>query len=94
MKVFAYWAARTGIFVAVMLALAAVGWFDIISILASLLLAWLISYLALPGLRAAAQEQMAGLMDRSQRSMREADAEEDLEVESATDPQREDHPRS
>ncbi|MDN4480749.1 DUF4229 domain-containing protein [Demequina muriae] len=80
MKVFAYWAARTAIFVAVLAALWLVGWFDVIAVFAAFILAWLISYLALPGMRLAAQQQMAGLIDRSQRGMREADSEEDAEI--------------
>ncbi|WP_297081659.1 DUF4229 domain-containing protein [uncultured Demequina sp.] len=80
MKVIAYWAARTAIFLAVVAVLWLVGWFDIIAVIAAVVLAWLISYLALPGMRRAAQEQMAGVIDRSQRSIREADAEEDQEI--------------
>lgn len=80
MKVLAYWAARTGIFAGVLAVLWLVGWFDLIAVLAALVIAWLISYLALPGMRRAAQEQMETFIDASQRSIREADAEEDAEV--------------
>lgn len=86
MKVFAYWAARTGIFVAVLAALYLVGWFDLIAVIAAFVLAWLISYLTLPGMRRAAQEQMAGIIDRSQRGIREADDEEDAEIGRADGP--------
>jgi len=85
MKVLAYWAARTAIFFAVVAVLWLVGWFDIIAVIAAVVLAWLISYLALPGMRRAAQEQMAGAIDRSQRSIREADAEEDQEIGADSD---------
>ncbi|MFW7414660.1 DUF4229 domain-containing protein [Demequina sp. SO4-18] len=80
MMVFAYWAARTGIFVAVLAALWLIGWFDVIAVFAAFILAWLISYLALPGMRRAAQDQMARAIDRSQRSIRAADDEEDAEI--------------
>ncbi|MFW2512864.1 DUF4229 domain-containing protein [Demequina sp. SO4-13] len=80
MKVFAYWAARTGIFLAVLAVLWLIGWFDVIAVIAAFILAWLISYLVLPGMRRAAQEQMASIIDRSQRSIREADDEEDAEI--------------
>lgn len=80
MKILAYWAARTGIFAAVLLVLWLVGWFDVIAVVAAFVVAWLISYLALAGMRRAAQEQMGGAIDRSQRRIRQADAEEDEEV--------------
>ncbi|MFN3865802.1 MAG: DUF4229 domain-containing protein [Demequina sp.] len=80
MKVFAYWVARTAIFVAVLAALWLIDWFDVIAVIAAFVIAWLISYLALPGMRRAAQEQMADIIDRSQRGLREADAEEDAEI--------------
>ncbi|WP_084105171.1 DUF4229 domain-containing protein [Demequina sp. NBRC 110056] len=80
MKIVAYWAARTGIFLAVLAALALVGWFDIIAVIAALVIAWLVSYLALPGLRRDAQGQMARAMDASQRGIKAADAEEDAEI--------------
>ncbi len=76
----AYWAARTAIFFAVVGALWLVRWFDIIAVIAAFFIAWLISYLALPGMRRAAQEQMAGAIDRSERHLRELDDEEDLEI--------------
>ncbi|WP_084038691.1 DUF4229 domain-containing protein [Demequina sp. NBRC 110053] len=82
MKIVAYWGARTGIFVAVLAILAAVGWFDIIAVIAALVIAWLVSYLTLPGLRRAAQEQMASAMDASQRGIKRLDAEEDQEISS------------
>lgn len=80
MKVLAYWAARTAIFFGVVAALWLAGWFDIIAVIAAFILAWLISYLVLPGMRRAAQEQMAGAIDRSQRHIRELDDEEDSEI--------------
>lgn len=80
MKILAYWAARTGIFLAVVAVLWLVGWFDIIAVIAAFVLAWLISYLVLPRLRREAQEQMAAMLDRSGQSRREADAQEDAEI--------------
>lgn len=80
MKILAYWAARTGIFLAVVAVLWLVGWFDIIAVIAAFVLAWLVSYLVLPRLRREAQEQMAAMLDRSGQSRREADAQEDAEI--------------
>ena len=81
MKVIGYWAARTGIFAAVMAVLWLVGWFDVIAVIAAFILAWLISYLALPGLRRDAQEQMAQMLDRSGKDRRAADESEDAEID-------------
>ncbi|WP_061961051.1 DUF4229 domain-containing protein [Demequina flava] len=80
MKILAYWAARTGIFFAVVLLLALVGWFDIISIIASFIIAWMLSYLFLDGMRRAAGYQMEGVIDRSQKGIRNLDDEEDAEI--------------
>lgn len=82
MRVVMYWLVRVGIFVAV----AAVLWFvlqwqDLIALIAAFVLAWLISYLALPGMRRDAAEQMDGWISRSERGIREADAEEDAELD-------------
>lgn len=81
MKVVLYWLARTGIFVACLLALALIGWFDVIAVFAAFVLAWLISYLALPGMRRAAQLQMDRALDRSRKGIRESHAEEDAELD-------------
>lgn len=80
MKILAYWAARTGIFFAVVLLLWLVGWFDVISIIASFLIAWMLSYLFLDNLRRDAGQQMEGVIDRSQKGIRGLDAEEDAEI--------------
>ena len=80
MRILAYWAARTGIFFAVVGVLYLVGWFDIISVIAAFFIAWMISYLALDGLRRQAGQQMEGVIDRSQRGIRTLDAEEDAEI--------------
>lgn len=82
MRVLVYWLARLGIFAAV----AAVLWFvlrwqDLIAFIAAFVVAWLVSYLVLPGLRRDAAEQMDGWIRRSERGIREADAEEDAELE-------------
>lgn len=81
MKVLLYWLARTGIFVACVVALWLIGWFDLIAIFAAFVLAWLISYLALPGMRRAAQLQMDQALDRSRKSIRASHAEEDAELD-------------
>lgn len=88
MRVLWYWLARLGIFFGILAFLwFVVKWQDIIVIIASFVLAWLVSYLALPGLRRDAAEQMDRWMDRSERGIREADAEEDAEIGGAfTDP--------
>ena len=81
MKVALHWLARTGIFVAAVLALYLIGWFDVIAIFAAFVVAWLISYLALPGMRRAAQLQMDQVLDRSRKNIRAAHAEEDAELD-------------
>lgn len=80
MKVLAYWSARTAIFLAVLAGLWLIGWFDVFAAIAAFVLAWLISYLTLPGLRLAAQLQMAHLIDRSETGIRAAHDEEDAEI--------------
>ena len=81
MKIVAYWGARTGIFLAVVGVLYLVGWFDILAFIAAFIVAWLISYLVLPALRREAGLQMEGVIDRSQKGLRDLDSEEDAEVE-------------
>ncbi|MFV0287032.1 MAG: DUF4229 domain-containing protein [Demequina sp.] len=83
MKILAYWGARTGIFLAVLGVLYLVGWFDVIAFIAALIVAWLISYLVLPGMRYEAGKQMEGVIDRSQKGLRSLDAEEDAEADTA-----------
>ncbi|WP_062299014.1 DUF4229 domain-containing protein [Demequina maris] len=85
MSVLAYWGARTGIFLAVLGVLWAVGWRDVIAFLAAFVVAWLVSYLALPGLRVRASEQMDRWISRSEKGLREADAEEDAEIGADTE---------
>ncbi len=46
-------------------------------------LGWLVSYLLLPRMRRDAAAQMDGWMTRSEKSIREADAEEDAEIHGA-----------
>lgn len=84
MRVLAYWGARTGIFLGVLGILWLVGWRDLIVFLAAFIVAWLVSYLALPGLKRAAAEQMDGWISRSERGIKAADAEEDAEIEKGT----------
>jgi hypothetical protein len=81
MRVVTYWAARLGIFLAIAAILWwAVKWQDLISLLAAFILGWLVSYLVLPGMRRDAAAQMDAWMTRSEKSIREADAEEDAEI--------------
>ncbi len=79
-----YWAVRTAVFLAVLGILYLVGWFDLIAVVAAMVIAWLVGFIALPGLRDRAAEQMAGLMSRAESSRAELDAEEDAEVDAAT----------
>jgi len=88
MKVFLYWLARLGVFLAVAGFLwFVVNWQDIISVIASFVVAWLLSYLLLPGMRRSAAAQMDGWITRSQRGLDKADDEEDAEVEGTTEQQ-------
>lgn len=80
MRVMAYGAARLGLFFALAGVLYLIGWWDIIALVAALVLSWLIGYLALPGMRLRAAQQMDGWIERSQRGHREADAAEDAEI--------------
>lgn len=80
MKVLAYWAARTAIFLAVVAVLWALGWLDIVMLVAAVVIAWAIGYIALPGMRAAANQQMDGWVHRSEKGLRDLDAEEDAEA--------------
>ncbi|WP_296666211.1 DUF4229 domain-containing protein [Demequina sp.] len=80
MSVLAYWAARSGIFIAVLGVLWAVGWRDVIVFIAAFVVAWLVSYLALPTLRVRAAAQMDGWISRSEKGIREAAAQEDAEI--------------
>lgn len=84
MRVLSYWLARLGIFAVIAAFLWwVVKWQDVISLIASFVLGWLVSYLLLPHLRRDAAAQMDGWMTRSERGIREADAEEDAEIEDA-----------
>ena len=90
MRVVTYWAARLGIFLAIGAFLWwVVKWQDIVSVIAAFILGWLVSYLVLPGLRKSATIQMDGWMTRSEKSIREADAEEDAEIHGAFTPRSE-----
>ncbi len=85
MKVVWYSLARIGVFAATLLALWLIGWFDIIAIFAAFVLAWLISYLALHRLRQAALAQMASMLNRSKSGIRDLNAEEDAELDRASE---------
>jgi len=81
MKVLAYWAARTGIFLAVAAVLWLLDVLDVVTLVMAVLIAWAIGYVALPRMRAEAQTQMDGWVNRSERGLRELDAEEDAEAD-------------
>lgn len=81
MKVVLYWLARTGMFAVILTVLWLVNWFDLIAIFAAFLLAWLVSYLLLPGMRRDAQLQMEHILARSKRKIQESHAEEDAELD-------------
>jgi len=81
MRVLTYWLARLGILAAIAAFLWwVVKWQDLISLIAAFVLGWLVSYLLLPHMRRDAAAQMDAWMTRSERSIREADAEEDAEI--------------
>lgn len=82
MKVLAYWGARTGIFFVVLIALWSVGWRDILAVIAAVIVGWLISYLALPAMRARANAQMDSWVTRSHDRQHSEDLVEDAEAES------------
>lgn len=79
MKVFAYWAARTGVFLACVALMWAIGWWDLLAVIAAFVLAWLVSYLALPRMRREAAVQMDGWIARTQAKHHTDDADEDAE---------------
>jgi len=82
MRVLVYWLARLAIFVVIAAVLWwVVKWQDLLSFVAAFVLAWLVSYLVLPRLRADAAVQMDGWITRGERGIREADAEEDAELD-------------
>ena len=86
MRVLTYWLARLGIFAAIAAFLwFVVKWQDLISLLFAVLLGWLVSYLLLPHMRRDAAAQMDGWMKRSEKSIRDADAEEDSEIGATSD---------
>lgn len=84
MNVFAYWAARTGIFIAVLIVLWSVGWRDILAVFAAFIVGWLISYLVLPKMREGAKVQMDGWVTRSHIRRHSEDAVEDAEADGAS----------
>lgn len=84
MQIVAYWAVRTAVFLVVLGILYLVGWFDLIAVVAAMVIAWLVGYIALPGMRQRAAEQMAGVMSNAGSSRAELDAEEDAEVDAVS----------
>lgn len=83
MKVLAYWAARMGVFFGVLGLLWLIGWWDLIAVIAAILIAWLVSYLLLPGMRRAAATQLDGWIGAYQARHHVDDPVEDAEAERA-----------
>lgn len=81
MNVLAYWGARTGIFLAVLIVLWSLGWRDILAVIAAFIVGWLISYLTLPNMRERAKVQMDGWVSRSHARQHSEDSAEDAEAE-------------
>ena len=69
MQVLAYWAVRTAMFLAVLGAVALLGWYDGFAALFALVVAWAASYVFLPGMRVRAARQLDGWIGRSQRGI-------------------------
>jgi pheromone shutdown protein TraB len=86
MNVVLYWLARLGLFALVVAALAVVGWFDVISVIASFVVAWLLSYIALGTMRAKAAVQMDGWLATSRERRHVDDAVEDAELDAEAEP--------
>ena len=84
MHVLLYWLVRTAIFLAVYGALWALKWFDIFAVLVAFVVAWVLGYVAFPGLRRKAMAQMDGWITRSRKGI-EADAVVE-DTEQATTP--------
>lgn len=80
MKVLVYWLARTAVFFAVLGALWLIGWWDLIAVVASFIVAWLLSYVLFPGMRDSAAVQMNEWATSLQRQNRADDADEDAEA--------------
>lgn len=80
MKVFVYWAARSALFLVFWAGLRLLPWPEIIAVLAAFVLAWLVSYLALPTMRLAAGTQLDGWIDNFQARHHRDDAVEDAEA--------------
>jgi divalent metal cation (Fe/Co/Zn/Cd) transporter len=81
MSVLVYWLARTAIFVGCVALLWTLGWWDVLSVIAAFVVAWLVSYLALPGLRRRAALQMEGWLSRTQERHHTDDVDEDAEAD-------------
>lgn len=81
MNVLAYWGARTGIFVVVLVLLWSIGWRDVLAVIAAFIVGWLISYLVLPNMRERAKAQMDGWVTRSHARQHAEDSVEDAEAD-------------
>jgi hypothetical protein len=80
MRVLAYWAARSALFVAVWAALWLVEVRGVLAVVAAFVVAWLLGYLLLPKMRLAAGAELDGWIGRFQERHHRDDAEEDAEA--------------
>lgn len=77
MHVALYWLVRTALFLAVYALLWWLRWFDIWAVVLALFIGWVLSYVAFPGLRSRASQQMDGWIRRSETGVvADADAED------------------
>lgn len=81
MNVLAYWGARTGIFIVVLVVLWSIGWRDILAVISAFIVGWLISYLVLPNMRERAKVQMDRWVTRSHARQHAEDSVEDAEAD-------------
>jgi hypothetical protein len=85
MHVLLYWLVRTGIFLVVYAAFWALKWFDIFAVLVAFVVAWVLGYVAFPGLRRKAMAQMDGWITRSRTGIETDAGVEDAEVSGQPD---------
>lgn len=84
MKVVAYWAVRTALFLALVAVLWLAGGRDLISVVVAFVMAWLLGYILFPGMRREAALQLDGWIESFQNRHRADDADEDHEAAGAS----------
>ncbi len=84
MQVLAYWLMRTAVFLAAFGVLYAMRWYDFWALLLALIVGWIVSYIAFPGMRLRAAQQMNGWLARGHRRVDEDADAEDAEAEADT----------